>query len=120
MSGSPPCLHALSVNIEDIPVVLIPRPQWVSWRYERRHSQWTKLPKNPDTGKNARTDDPATWGAFEHALRSCQHHRMAGVGFVFSTDDPFAGIDLDRFARLWAGDVSGYASHSEDDALSAP
>jgi putative DNA primase/helicase len=109
MSSGPPRPHALSINIDDIPAVLIARPQWVSWRYERRHSQWTKVPKNPNRGKNARTDDPTSWGTFAQALRSYQQHQMEGMGFVFSLDDPFAGIDLDRCRNPVTGQIEPWA-----------
>jgi primase-polymerase (primpol)-like protein len=110
MSSGPPRPHALPVNIGNIPAVLIARPQWVTWRYEWRHRKWTKVPKNPDRGNNARTDDPATWGTFAQALRSYQDHQMEGIGFVFSSDDPFAGIDLDRCRDPVTGQIEPWAA----------
>jgi putative DNA primase/helicase len=89
---SPP---ALPVIIETIPVDLKACPQWVAWRYECRNGQWTKVPKHPHTGCNAKSDTPDTWGTFERALACSRKHEMSGIGFVFSGGDAFAGVDLD-------------------------
>jgi len=76
--------------------VLITCPQWVGWRYEVRHRKRTKIPKDPNTGRNAKSDDAATWSTFDAARAACQRHRWDGVGYVFSALDPFAGVDLDK------------------------
>lgn len=87
--------QALALQIASIPTVLIARPQWVTWRYERRHGKWTKIPIKANTGAHARSDDPSTWGTFDAALTAYRTRALDGVGFVFSGDDPYAGIDLD-------------------------
>ena len=58
--------------------------QWILWDYE----DGTKIPKKL-TGQNARSNDPASWYSFEELAGHSQ------VAFVFSSDDPFFGIDLD-------------------------
>jgi primase-polymerase (primpol)-like protein len=51
----------------------------------------------------ASTTTPSSWAKFDQAagaynnLRGrAEATRLDGIGFVFATDDPFAGIDLDR------------------------
>jgi len=72
----------------------------------------TKVPVTPaDT--RAAVDDPSTWETFEAACRGFSGHTaIDGIGFVFSANDPFIGIDLDdcrdhESERLadWARDV---------------
>lgn len=50
-----------------------------------------KQPLNPTTGFPAKVSDPRTWGTFDQAILSGQP-----IGFVFSSNDPYAVIDLDN------------------------
>jgi hypothetical protein len=43
----------------------------------------------------ARSNDPKTWASFQEIRAAYRPGRDAGIGFVFSTEDPFVGIDLD-------------------------
>lgn len=85
----------LTVNPESIPEELQHRDQWVCWRWESRGDAWTKVPLDPATGRRAATDNAATWGSFAAALARYRRDSLAGVGFVFTAADPFAGVDLD-------------------------
>ena len=38
---------------------------------------------------------PQTWSTFEAALDAYDNGEYAGLGFVFSSGDPYTGIDLD-------------------------
>lgn len=111
MQSTKPLIH-----LETIPGELKIRFQWVTWRYETRvnrkgEEKLTKVPYNPRNGEKAETDNPSTWGAFEAALEACRRYQHDGVGYVFSKDDPFSGIDLDRAIeesgslKAWAEDV---------------
>jgi primase-polymerase (primpol)-like protein len=81
---------------ENIPEELKERPQWVCWRYEERDGKMTKVPYTPGTTWRASTTDPRSWGMFGFTLRTYSHDATYdGIGFVFSDDDPFCGIDLD-------------------------
>lgn len=99
--------------------------QWVVWRYAERNGKITKLPINPRySGRMARTNDPTTWSTFDHASRVCgENPKLTGVGFVFSGDDPYVGIDLDNcrdpetgvidpWAAAWIRRLGGYAEVS--------
>lgn len=78
-----------------IPQGLLDRPQWVTWRAVLRAGRWTKPPLDPNTGRLASVGDPGTWTTFDRAWQVYRHARTDGVGYVFCTEDPFTGIDLD-------------------------
>ncbi|HRQ73989.1 MAG TPA: phage/plasmid primase, P4 family [Phycisphaerales bacterium] len=87
---------AVAFDPTHVPEALREPPQWVAWRYEERNSKPTKVPVNPHTGKRASSTNPLTWGTFDEAVATWRaSDRYAGVGFVFSADDPFTGVDLD-------------------------
>src|SRR5262249_41452261 len=91
---------ALVVNPDNIPQLLRDCPHWVSWRYERRADKsgvmkWTKIAIDAKTGRLAASDNPSTWSDFATTLAYSRSHSVDGIGFVFSEEDPFAGIDLD-------------------------
>jgi hypothetical protein len=96
----------LPVNPAGIPGELQARPQWVSWKWFKRDGKWTKVPINPRTGGNARAADPSTWASFAEALG----RGGAGVGYEFSADDPFAGVDLDDCRDPDTGDLDPWAA----------
>lgn len=76
-------------NIENIPQELRELKQWVVWKKNKR-------PYNPNTLVPAKTNDPSTWGTFEEARKAVLAGKAEGVGFVFTDDDPYFGIDLDN------------------------
>jgi len=86
--------HELYRNIPD---ELRSLRQWVAYRAtpSKRPGKTDKIPVDPNTGGNASSTDPATWSAFETALSRAKRDGLAGIGFVFTRDDPYVGIDLD-------------------------
>lgn len=78
-----------------IPAALRERPQWVCWKYITRGSKRTKCPLNARGGGRADSTDPVTWASFDEAVAAWRSGSYAGVGYVFASDDPFCGIDLD-------------------------
>jgi len=83
---------------------------WVGWRWERRGDEWTKVPINTRTRGRARPNSRQTWGTFEGALEYAESERLAGVGFVFSPDDPFVGVDLDDCRDPNTGRIEPWAT----------
>jgi hypothetical protein len=82
---------------EVVPVDLRELDQWVLWRFETRPGEKkpTKVPyQAKDPSRHAATTDPTTWSPFEIAVSSIED--ADGIGFVFTTDDPYAGVDLDE------------------------
>lgn len=67
--------------------------QFVCWRREDRHGKPTKVPYDPRTGFRASVTDGSTWATFDEACAASGQYD--GIGFVFTADDPFFGIDLD-------------------------
>lgn len=71
-------------------------PQWVVWRYEETEgTKPTKVPYSARTGKPASVSDPSTWATFTEVGQALQSGWYAGAGFVLTTGDPFAFVDLD-------------------------
>ena len=66
----------------------------------KRLSQWVcvskndKIPKNPFNGKNAKANDPKSWGTFEQAVKACESFGFDYIGFEFAS--PYFGVDLDQ------------------------
>jgi putative DNA primase/helicase len=89
-----------------IPVALRQRPQWVCWRYgamNLRTGKRSKEPYNARLGANnalADTTRAETWATYGQAVglyEASQSWKRPydGIGYVFSKDDPFTGIDFD-------------------------
>jgi hypothetical protein len=79
-----------------VPPELEERDQWVLWRYEGRNGKPTKVPYQVGLIRASSTD-PKSWASFSCTID--EWHRKpnlySGPGFVFSSQDPFCGIDLD-------------------------
>jgi primase-polymerase (primpol)-like protein len=80
-----------------LPVSLRQYDRWVCWTTQERSEKSTKVPLDPTSvsGAYASTADPTTWGSFDAALQRATAPDVDGIGFVFTTEDPFVGVDLD-------------------------
>lgn len=80
-----------------IPAELRERRQWVVWNYEERDGKQTKVPYQVGAApRRAKASDPETWGTFTDAVETVEIGGMAeGIGYVFASDDPYCGVDLD-------------------------
>lgn len=104
--------------LQNIPIELRQYNNWIVWRLEYRcdangyvdlERKPTKVPYQPwPGGKKAASNRPAEWGSFDQACAApltltgpCDPNTpvaetgFSGVGFMFSDNDPFTGIDLD-------------------------
>jgi putative DNA primase/helicase len=80
-----------------IPDDLRARPQWVAWRTESRGDKRTKVPYQAVApARRASSTDPDTWSACTYAVKAVERGAADGIGFTFTADDPFVGIDLDE------------------------
>jgi hypothetical protein len=93
---------------ENIPASLKALDQWIIWRNETRDGEPTKLPYSTD-GPMAKSNDRSTWAPFSAALGVFQKGGYSGVGFVFSPEDEFCGIDLDGCRDPKTGEWSQWA-----------
>jgi hypothetical protein len=69
---------------------------WVCWRWFWNGRKWTKPPRrvdNPD--RNAASNDPATWGSYEQAVKQVREGKADGIGVAIMGRD-LGGIDLDH------------------------
>ena len=86
-----------NILIENIADDLKNRKQWVAWKSVQAGDKTKKLPINVNDGSAADVNKPDTWGTFGQAYK---YHEEAddtsGIGFVFTDDDYFVGIDLDH------------------------
>src|SRR5215216_5940206 len=104
--------HILPLRAENIPGELKGRPQWVVWKAVGDKPD--KVPYSARTGRRASSTDLMTWSTFEEALDAYENGEYAGLGFVFSSGDPYTGIDLDgcvdEYGQIapWALEIAGY------------
>src|SRR5262249_54458722 len=80
---------------ENIPAELRSLPCWVCWRYELTKGTWRKPPVSCRTGLKADKTDPDALAPFEEAHAYYRAQGLDGVGFVFTPEGPFSGVDLD-------------------------
>jgi len=95
-------------NLTAVPLELQRRPQWVVWKIVQRDGKATKLPYQ-FSGEPAAVDDPRTWGTFDEALRAAAADGFAGIGYVFTADDPYTGVDLDKVRNSESGALTAEA-----------
>lgn len=82
-------------NFNNIPIELRNLSQWVLWRKEKRDGKPTKVPYQVNS-KMAQANNSNTWATFEEVVEVYQQGGYNGIGFMFSKDDPFIGIDIDH------------------------
>lgn len=94
----------------NIPEEMRQRPQWLVWKLEERDGKPTKVPYIAGGVGRAKSTDMLTWRTFEEAVQALETGRYDGVGFVFSSGDPFSGIDLDKCRNPETGGLEGWAT----------
>ena len=94
-------------------------------RWNENTGKFDKIPMNPKTGYNAKSNQPGTWGSFDVAVKRALNRKLGGVGFVFSADDHFVGIDIDKCIsedgeiESWVSDIIAEINSYTELALSA-
>jgi len=108
----------ITLITETIPDQLTERPQWVCWRLETRAGKPTKVPYIAGTNSRASSTDLMTWSTFEYARAAYEAGEPPydGIGFVFCSADPLAGIDLDGCRNPETGEVAPWAQKIIADA----
>lgn len=111
------------IQADNIPAPMTAAKQWILWRYELKQGtdEPTKVPYQVN-GHRASSIDPMHWVTFGEALAALYEEpdRWHGVGFVFTPEDNFIGIDLDDCLEAdgtplpWAAEIiQGFATYTE-------
>jgi len=83
--------------------------QWICWKEMVIDDKPTKVPMSI-SGKKASTTDPSTWSSYAEVVsHNTSNANVDGIGFVFTDNDPFCGIDLDKCRNPETGEVEGWA-----------
>jgi putative DNA primase/helicase len=86
----------MPARTDSIPEELRELPQWVVWRFEVVNDRETKVPYQSGTpARKASTTDAATWSSYGAAVDTAAADGVDGIGFVFTKDDPYSGVDFD-------------------------
>jgi putative DNA primase/helicase len=82
-------------NFNEIPAELKALPQWILWKMEKRNNKPTKVPYQAN-GEMAQANNRRTWSTFATAVKFYLQGDYDGIGFVFSRQDNYIGIDIDK------------------------
>lgn len=85
------------IEYDSVPASLQETEQWICWKYSERSGQETKVPLHPIKRKPASVTDPRAHHDLETVGSTvATFPSVDGIGFVFTEDDPFIGVDLDH------------------------
>ena len=106
-------------DVTHLPAEMMKQRRWVVWKPVERDGKWTKIPVDPNTRENARSNDPSTWSTFEQAVRCADMYDL-GLGFMLG--DGWLGVDfdhvaedrriVDRWISQWAAETTAYVEYS--------
>lgn len=82
-------------NFNEIPAELKALPQWILWKSGKRNGKPTKVPYQAN-GEMAQANNRRTWSTFATAVKFYLQGDYDGIGFVFSRQDNYIGIDIDK------------------------
>ena len=100
---------------DDIPEEMRRLPHWICWQLRdvedgKGGTKQTKVPFRTD-GKPASTTNPKDWVTFDAAVHAQRmSDKFSGIGFVFTRDSGFVGIDLDKCRDPETGETEQWAS----------
>jgi hypothetical protein len=93
-----------NADLAHLPSALVPlteEQRWVVWHWELRvtkngKEKWTKPPRQArDPRRNARSNDPSTWGTYTDALAAVAAGNADGIGYMLKESN-IGAIDLDH------------------------
>lgn len=88
-----------------VPQQLKDVPTWVCFDLEHRDAAVSKVPKNPETGFNAKSNDPSTWSNFETCVAAVLEKRHDGINFALVRGNGIVGLDFDHCVDPETGEV---------------
>lgn len=71
--------------------------------------KFDKIPVNPATGENARSNDPATWDYLPSAIARYPEHGCHGISIVLDKPASIVGADLDQCRNPTTGEIAPWA-----------
>lgn len=109
------------MDYQKVPNELKQRKQWVNWKLIPQPSGPPKKMPFQINGAPAKSNDPVTWYSFEEVVKASPG--FTGIGFVFSPNDEYCGIDFDgcldksshkiaQWASNWAKKLNSYTEIS--------
>jgi hypothetical protein len=108
-----------TADLSNLPKALQPLTagkRWVVWPWQLRKAKWTKPPRqarNPQ--RNARSNDPATWGDYADAVAAVLAGNADGIGYMLQSAT-IAAADLDHARDAQTGALAGWAERLCDEA----
>lgn len=96
-------------RLKNLPSEMVERHQWVVWKRMTRNGKPTKVPCDPRTQRHADVKRSTTWGTFVEAERAFVRGQFDGIGYVFTSHDPFTGVDLDKCRDERSGALEPWA-----------
>lgn len=98
----------------NVPEELKKLKQWVLYKMEERDGGFTKPPYQLN-GRYASTIEPSTWATYEEVVAKYQSSgKYDGIGFVFTAEDEYIGIDLDDVVDPKSGVITPEARNIVD------
>ncbi|MFB8509228.1 phage/plasmid primase, P4 family [Enterococcus durans] len=97
------------MRYKHIPDELRQLKQWCVYRliWDDKRQKHTKIPIDPFTGLNGKSNDESTWSDYQTALSAIDKYDCQGLGFYFKA--PYFGIDIDdiegEVQRYIQGDI---------------
>ena len=72
--------------------------QWILWKLEEPEDGKQKKIPYSTGGYKASVTNPENWSSFDEAFETYKEKTgtYSGIGFVFTQEDPFIGIDYDH------------------------
>ncbi len=109
--NNPPLKPQHTTNSANIPEELKKLSQWVGFNFEwdAKRKKWKKVPYQTN-GRRASTTNPTHWSSYkEIEFYACSLEAADGIGFVFTSKDPYCGIDLDHCVDPTTKEISSWA-----------
>ena len=112
-------------DLANLPAALLPLTEhdhWVTWIWELRtnkagREKWTKPPRQAlDPSRNARSNDPSTWGTYRDAVAAVTAGNADGIGYVLKDSD-IGAIDVDHCVDGGTDALVSWAERLHEEAI---
>jgi putative DNA primase/helicase len=95
---------------ENIPNDIKAYDHWVVFKFRPKpDGKLGKIPYNPATCRRASHSDSRTWTTFDKVWAEFESGKWDGIGFAFSSGDPFVGIDFDNCRDPETAEIEDWA-----------